>query len=299
MKKMIIMALAITAGALFNGAAAQKKGNKKGKAIAPKMTIASSSDSLSYAAGMAITNGLDAYLKQQFGVDSTDMEQFMRGFKEAVNNKTDKNFKAYAAGISIAQQLTERMLPSMKADFTDTPDSLNQQLATEGFMAALMKDTTVMTRPQAEEIFSGKRAANKAAKEEKLYGANRKAGEDFLAENAKKEGVVTLPSGLQYKVLTKGTGETPKATDKVQVHYEGKLVDGTVFDASKKHGDKPLTFAANQVIKGWTEALCLMPVGSKWELYIPYQLAYGERDMGTIKPFSALIFTVELLGIEK
>ena len=299
MKKMIIMALAITAGALFNGAAAQKKGNKKGKAIAPKMTIASSSDSLSYAAGMAITNGLDAYLKQQFGVDSTDMEQFMRGFKEAVNNKTDKNYKAYAAGISIAQQLTERMLPSMKADFTDTPDSLNQQLATEGFMAALMKDTTVMTRPQAEEIFSGKRAANKAAKEEKLYGANRKAGEDFLAENAKKEGVVTLPSGLQYKVLTKGTGETPKATDKVQVHYEGKLVDGTVFDASKKHGDKPLTFAANQVIKGWTEALCLMPVGSKWELYIPYQLAYGERDMGTIKPFSALIFTVELLGIEK
>ena len=296
---MIIMALAITAGALFNGAAAQKKGNKKGKAIAPKMTIASSSDSLSYAAGMAITNGLDAYLKQQFGVDSTDMEQFMRGFKEAVNNKTDKNYKAYAAGISIAQQLTERMLPSMKADFTDTPDSLNQQLATEGFMAALMKDTTVMTRPQAEEIFSGKRAANKAAKEEKLYGANRKAGEDFLAENAKKEGVVTLPSGLQYKVLTKGTGETPKATDKVQVHYEGKLVDGTVFDASKKHGDKPLTFAANQVIKGWTEALCLMPVGSKWELYIPYQLAYGERDMGTIKPFSALIFTVELLGIEK
>ena len=299
MKKMIIMALAITAGALFNGAAAQKKGNKKGKAIAPKMTIASSSDSLSYAAGMAITNGLDAYLKQQFGLDSTDMEQFMRGFKEAVNNKTDKNFKAYAAGISIAQQLTERMLPSMKADFTDTPDSLNQQLVTEGFMAALMKDTTVMTRPQAEEIFSGKRAANKAAKEEKLYGANRKAGEDFLAENAKKEGVVTLPSGLQYKVMTKGTGETPKATDKVQVHYEGKLVDGTVFDASKKHGDKPLTFAANQVIKGWTEALCLMPVGSKWELYIPYQLAYGERDMGTIKPFSALIFPVELLGIEK
>ena len=136
-------------------------------------------------------------------------------------------------------------------------------------------------------------------KEEKLYGANRKAGEDFLAENAKKEGVVTLPSGLQYKVLTKGTGEKPQATDRVQVHYEGRLVDGTVFDASKKHGDKPLTFAANQVIKGWTEALCLMPVGSKWELYIPYQLAYGERDMGTIKPYSALIFTVELLGIEK
>ncbi|MGN0220753.1 MAG: FKBP-type peptidyl-prolyl cis-trans isomerase [Prevotella sp.] len=299
MKKMILMALAITASALFNGAAAQKKRSKKNTVTTPKVTITTSSDSLSYAAGIAITNGLDTYLKQQFGVDSTDMEQFMRGFKEALSSQNDRNFKAYAAGISIAQQLTDRMLPSMKADFTDTPDSLNQQLATEGFMAALMKDTTVMTSPQAEEIFTSKRAANKAAKEEKLYGANRKAGEDFLAENSKKEGVVTLPSGLQYKVLTKGTGEIPKATDKVQVHYEGTLVDGTVFDASKKHGDKPLTFAANQVIKGWTEALCLMPVGSKWELYIPYQLAYGERDMGTIKPYSALIFTVELLGIEK
>ena len=219
--------------------------------------------------------------------------------KYADNVQNDKNFKAYAAGISIAQQLTERMLPSMKADFTDTPDSINQQLAIEGFMASLQKNTSVMTNKQAEDLFNAKRAANKAVKEEKLYGANRKAGEDFLAENAKKEGVVTLPSGLQYKVLTKGTGEKPQATDRVQVHYEGRLVDGTVFDASKKHGDKPLTFAANQVIKGWTEALCLMPVGSKWELYIPYQLAYGERDMGTIKPYSALIFTVELLGIEK
>ena len=298
MKKMILMALALTAGALFNGATAQKKGSKKA-AAAPKVTIVSSSDSLSYAAGMAVTNGLDAYLKQQFGVDSTGMDMFLRGFKEAVSSQNDKNFKAYAAGISIAQQLTERMLPSMKADFTDTPDSINQQLAIEGFMASLQKNTSVMTNKQAEDLFNAKRAANKAVKEEKLYGANRKAGEDFLAENAKKEGVVTLPSGLQYKVLTKGTGEKPKATDRVQVHYEGRLVDGTVFDASKKHGDKPLTFAANQVIKGWTEALCLMPVGSKWELYIPYQLAYGERDMGTIKPYSALIFTVELLGIEK
>ena len=292
------MALALTAGALFNGATAQKKGSKK-SAAAPKVTIVSSSDSLSYAAGMAVTNGLDAYLKQQFGVDSTGMDMFLRGFKEAVSSQNDKNFKAYAAGISIAQQLTERMLPSMKADFTDTPDSINQQLAIEGFMASLQKNTSVMTNKQAEDLFNAKRAANKAVKEEKLYGANRKAGEDFLAENAKKEGVVTLPSGLQYKVLTKGTGEKPQATDRVQVHYEGRLVDGTVFDASKKHGDKPLTFAANQVIKGWTEALCLMPVGSKWELYIPYQLAYGERDMGTIKPYSALIFTVELLGIEK
>ena len=128
---------------------------------------------------------------------------------------------------------------------------------------------------------------------------HKEAGEKYLAENAKKEGVVTLHSGLQYKVLVKGEGEVPKKTDKVQVHYEGRLVDGTVFDASNKHGDKPMEFRPDQVIKGWTEALTMMPVGSKWQLYIPYNLAYGNRDSGTIKPYSALIFDVELVGIVK
>ena len=100
-------------------------------------------------------------------------------------------------------------------------------------------------------------------------------------------------------MIVEGKGEKPQATDRVKVNYEGRLVDGTVFDSSAKHGDKPLEFKANQVIKGWTEALTLMPVGSKWELYIPYDLAYGERDSGKIKPFSALIFTVELVEIVK
>ena len=296
MKKMIIMALAITAGALFNGAAAQKKSSKKG-AAAPKVTIVSSSDSLSYAAGMAVTNGLDAYLKQQFGVDSTGMDMFLRGFKEAVSSQNDKNFKAYAAGISIAQQLTERMLPSMKADFTDTPDSINQQLAIEGFMASLQKNTSVMTNKQAEDLFNAKRAANKAVKEEKLYGANRKAGEDFLAENAKKEGVVTLPSGLQYQVLKEGTGKQPKATDSVTCHYEGFLIDGTVFDSSVQRGE-PATFGLQQVIAGWTEGLQLMKEGAKYRLFIPYMLGYGESGAGAaIPPYAALIFDVELIKV--
>ena len=110
--------------------------------------------------------------------------------------------------------------------------------------------------------------------------------------------MVVLPSGLQYKVLKAGTGDIPKATETVKVKYEGRLVDGTVFDASSRHGDQPVSFRANQVIKGWTEALTLMPVGSKWTLYIPYELAYGEREQGQIKPFSALIFDVELIDIE-
>ena len=108
-----------------------------------------------------------------------------------------------------------------------------------------------------------------------------------------------LPSGLQYKVLTEGNGEVPKATDKIQVKYEGRLIDGTVFDSTEKHGGKPATFSPNQVIKGWTEALCMMPVGSKWELYIPQELGYGGRATGSIPAFSTLIFDVEVLGIEK
>ena len=119
-----------------------------------------------------------------------------------------------------------------------------------------------------------------------------------MAENAKKEGVVTLPSGLQYKVITMGEGEKPLKDQTVEVKYEGKMIDGTVFDSSYKRNPPTSKFRCDQVIKGWTEALQLMPVGSKWELYIPQELAYGERQAGQIKPFSALIFTVELMGIE-
>ena len=133
---------------------------------------------------------------------------------------------------------------------------------------------------------------------ERKYGANRQAGEEFLKENGKKKDVVTTKSGLQYKVLVKGEGEIPTATQRVKVNYEGHLIDGTEFDSSYKRNE-PTTFACNQVIKGWTEALTLMPVGSKWELYIPQELAYGDRESGKIPPYSTLIFTVELLSIEK
>ena len=123
-------------------------------------------------------------------------------------------------------------------------------------------------------------------------------GEQFLAENAKREGVKTTESGLQYEVLESSLGRKPKATDSVKVHYEGTLIDGTVFDSSYKRGE-PIEFALNGVIQGWTEGLQLMPVGSKYKLYIPYELGYGERGAGqSIPPYSALIFTVELLEIK-
>lgn len=134
--------------------------------------------------------------------------------------------------------------------------------------------------------------------EEKVAGEAKKAGEEFLAVNAKREGVKVTASGLQYEVLEATLGQKPKATDTVKVHYEGTLIDGTVFDSSYHRGE-PISFGLNQVIKGWTEGLQLMSIGSKYKLYIPYELGYGAQGAGqSIPPYAALIFTVELLGIE-
>lgn len=303
MKKILFIALALLASASFSTIEAKKKKDKKkevaAEAIVPvPVKLVSGSDSLSYAAGMSLTNGLMNYLKSQ-GVDSMYMGDFIAGFKEAVAAAGNKQQHARMKGMDIASQVMERMLPGMKKEFTDTPDSIVETMLFRGFTDALVNDTTVMMQASAETLFHKKQETNKALKEEKLYGANREAGRKFLAENKDKEGVITTPSGLQYKILVKGDGQVPQRTDKVKVHYEGRLVDGTVFDASAKHGTEPASFGVTQVIKGWTEALTMMPVGSKWQLYIPYELAYGDRNMGNIKPFSALIFDVELVGIDK
>jgi FKBP-type peptidyl-prolyl cis-trans isomerase FklB len=236
---------------------------------------------------------------QQQNVDTAYMADFVKGFQMVTNGGSDPKMKAYAAGMDIAKQVMDRMIPEITKDFTDTPDSIVTALFYKGFTAALLKDSSLFKQEAAEQLFRDKQIANKAAKDEKLYGANRDAGRKFLAENAKKEGVITLPSGLQYKVLVKGDGPVPNVDEKVQVNYEGRLVDGTVFDASAKHGDKPIEFRPSQVIKGWQEALTMMSVGSKWQLFIPYELAYGDRDTGQIKPYSALIFDVELVGIDR
>lgn len=299
MKKILFIALALLASASFSTVDAKKKKDKKQTAVVAPAELKNGSDSLSYAAGMSITNGLIPYLVQQQGVDTAYMADFVAGFKEAIAAANDARQKARMAGIDIASQITQRMLPGMEKEFTDTPDSILHDLFFRGFSDALLGDTATMKQEDAEELFRVKQQTNKAAKDEKLYGSNREAGRKFLAENKLKEGVITTPSGLQYKVLTKGEGAVPQRTDKVKVHYEGRLVDGTVFDASAKHGSEPASFRADQVIKGWTEALTIMPVGSKWQLYIPYELAYGERNMGNIKPYSALIFDVELVDIEK
>jgi len=301
MKKIFLLAIAVVACATFNTAEAAKK-NKKSKknkteAKAP-VKMVTASDSISYAAGVAMTNGLLPYLINNQGVDTAYMADFVRGFNDIVANGDNPQMKAYAAGMAIANQVKGQMLGGLQGEFAGTPDSISKENFFRGFTDALTGDTTVMKQADAESLFAKKSAEARAAKQEREFGANRDAGRKFLAENKTKPGVQTTASGLQYKVLTKGEGAVPKATDRVMVHYEGRLVDGTVFDASSKHGSEPMVFGANQVIKGWTEALCMMPVGSKWELYIPYELAYGERNAGMIKPYSMLIFTVELVGIE-
>ncbi len=278
-----------------------KKGAKTvKKTVAPveKVTLKSGSDSLSYAAGMAMTDGLMSYLKGSLGVDSANMKDFKRGLQESLTNSKKKEYQAYLAGLQVASMLESRMIPGAKNDFKDAKDSINTDMLQKGFLAGIDGDHTLMAQEGASKLFKERREAEQKAKTERLYGDNRKAGEQFLAENKTKEGVQTLPDGLQYKVLVKGEGETPKNTDRVTVRYEGKLVDGKVFDSSYKRTPNTTTFPVNGVIKGWTEALTMMPVGSTWELYIPYQLAYGDREMGgDIKPYSALIFKVELVCI--
>ncbi|MGM9704019.1 MAG: FKBP-type peptidyl-prolyl cis-trans isomerase [Prevotella sp.] len=297
----VIIALAIVVASAFSieGFAAKKKEKTQKKPEKSVVELSSQSDTLSYVAGMSMTQGLVDFLQHSLKVDTAYMADFISGVEKAIESGDDPQFKAYMAGMEIAKQLKEKMLAGMARELQDSPDSLVEALAYRGFIDALQGDTTYYNIDDASLLFKDLMSEAKEAKTEKLYGENRRAGEQFLAENAKKEGVVTTESGLQYKVLVEGKGEKPQASDRVKVNYEGRLVDGTVFDSSAKHGDKPLEFRANQVIKGWTEALTLMPVGSKWELYIPYDLAYGERDSGKIKPYSALVFTVELVEIVK
>lgn len=214
--------------------------------------------------------------------------------KPSVQLVTGSDSLSYAAGYVLADIVRDRFLGGLANEVKDTPDSLQLRLAYQGLFDALRGDTALFKTQLAETFLNECLMAIQQAREE-----NAKAvGKNFLDENAQKEGVTVLPSGLQYKVLQQGDGPVAEATDRVKVHYEGRLIDGTVFDSSYKRGE-PATFAPSQVIKGWTEALTMMPVGSKWQLYIPQELGYGSRQSGPIPAYSTLIFDVEVLGIEQ
>ncbi|HUI33710.1 MAG: FKBP-type peptidyl-prolyl cis-trans isomerase [Dysgonamonadaceae bacterium] len=191
---------------------------------------------------------------------------------------------SYSLGMSMASQLMQTGLENLDVD-----------AFVKAFTEIMKNEETSMSLEAATQHIQ----AYFNAKQNEMLEVNKQEGERFLSENKKKENVVELESGLQYEILTEGNGENPSATDKVKCHYHGTLLDGTVFDSSVNRG-QPAVFGVNQVIKGWVEALQLMSVGSKWKLFIPPHLAYGEQGAGNdIEPNSTLIFDVELLGIEK
>lgn len=260
-------------------------------------------DSLSYSMGMAQTQGLKDYLSKQLKIDVNYMDDFVKGLKEGVAESSQAK-AAYYAGTQIGQQILRQMMPGLNKELfgAESTKSISLDQFMAGFISGVTGKDGKMTVDSANQVARRlmEQVKNDALMEQ--YGDNKKAGEDFIAAQAKlakkkKSGITVLPSGLIYKVLVKGNGPVAKETDKVKVKYEGRLIDGTVFDSTEKHGGEPATFSPSQVIKGWTEALTLMPVGSKWQLYIPQELAYGNRDAGQIKPFSALIFDVEVLEI--
>lgn len=272
-----------------------KKVNATPVATAQPVKLATPSDTTSFAAGYTATQGLLPFLIQRMHVDTAYMADFVRGYEESLSKVKDPAYIAYMAGSSIAQQATSQILPNMSRDLEGTDDSISAAPFHAGFLAGVKQDTTLFKADKARELFE-KRSTAARDERNRVY---KKENEEWLANNASKPGVVTLPSGLQYKVLKEGNGAKPKATDKVDVIYEGKTINGKVFDATANHGGKKTdSFRCDQVIKGWTEALTNMPVGSKWEIYIPQNLAYGERQAGQIKPYSTLIFTVELVNIE-
>nr|WP_314753879.1 FKBP-type peptidyl-prolyl cis-trans isomerase [uncultured Prevotella sp.] len=290
MKKLAIVATMAISAATFMSC-----GNST-----PKADLKNDVDSMSYAMGYSQTQGLKEYLVGRMQIDTTYMDEFLKGLNVGASAGDDKKKAAYYAGIQIGQQISNQMVKGINSEVfgEDSTKSISLKNFLAGFAAGTTgKGSVKMTMEEAMKLAQTKMSQIKTQSMEKQYGANKAAGEKFLKENAKKPGVITMPSGLQYKVIKVGNGPMPKDTSTVVVNYEGKTIDGKVFDSSYTKKE-PVTMRVNQVISGWTEALLRMPEGSSWELYIPQNLAYGEREAGQIKPFSTLVFKIELLKVK-
>ena len=289
MKKFSIVAALAIAVASFVASCGNSGSNKP--------NLKNDVDTLSYAIGLAQTQGLKQYLVQM-DVDTTYMDAFIKGLREGANAGDDKKKAAYYMGIQIGQQISNRMVKGINHELfgEDSTKTISMKNFLAGFIQGVKEKKGLMTVEQASQVAQMKMMAIKSKHMEEEYGPLKKKGEEWMAANAKKAGVKTLPSGVQYKVIKEGNGAMPKDTSLVTVNYEGRLIDGTVFDSSYKRGPA-VDLRANQVIKGWTEALVHMPAGSVWEVYIPQELAYGEREQGQIKPYSPLVFKIELIKV--
>jgi FKBP-type peptidyl-prolyl cis-trans isomerase FklB len=211
--------------------------------------------------------------------------------KDKIVLKNEKEKVSYSIGLDIGRNFKSQSI------------DIDPDILVKGVKDAISESKPLMTEEEVRDTMTNFRNEMKTKHEERMREAaekNKKEGEAFLTENSKKEGIVTLPNGLQYKIISEGKGDNPKPTDMVTVNYRGTLIDGTEFDSSAKHGHgEPATFKVSGVIPGWTEALQLMKPGSKWQLFIPSKLAYGERGAGgNIGPNATLIFEVELISIQ-
>jgi len=287
MKKLnIFMAVALVAAFAFSSCDSNK---------AKMPTLKTQLDSLNYAFGLANGDGIKNYYIKGDSAQKS-IKALLAGLNEGMKGKIEKgSTEMVDLGTKIGSSLKDQQKSGLMGDSTLKVDI---KLIKQGLINGLRGSKVQMTPVQAQEYLQKTMTALQSKKMEKLYGGNKVAGEKFLAENAKKAGVKTTPSGLQYEVIKMGNGPLPTDTNSVKVNYHGTLIDGTVFDSSIER-KTPITFKVNQVIKGWTEALKLMPVGSKFKLYVPQELAYAGADRGKIKPFSMLIFEVELISIEK
>lgn len=294
MKKFFMMAAIASAAISFTACSQSGKADLKEDV-----------DSITYDLGVAQSQSLKQYMSMQLGVDTTFIDEFIKGMKEGAINEADPKKEAYMKGLEVGKQI-QQMAKGLSNEIYngDSTKTVNVNNLLAGFIDGL-KGTATMTAEEAMKEFDSKIQPIQERNFMEKYGPNKEAGEKYLAENKKKEGVQVVPvttedgvkAELQYKVLVAGDGAMPTDTSKVKVLYEGKLIDGTVFDATSNRGDEPFEVDLKfpRVIKGWSEILKLMPAGSKWEVAIPQELAYGSRAMGQIQPFSTLVFTIEVL----
>ena len=268
----------------------------------PKANLKSDVDSLSYEIGLSNSRGVKDYLSQRLGVDTAYLDEFIKGVKEGAQAGEDKKKAARYAGIQIGQQLGTQMLKGINYEIygEDSTKSISLKNLVAGFVAGTREKNMIMSHEEAFKKSQVLVDKLKSETLEKSFGPNKKAGEEFIAKKAKEADVKQLPGGTLYKVLKEGNGPIPADTSKVRVSYEGRLISGEIFDSSYKNNDgKPVEINVNQMIPGWTQALTHMPVGSTWELYIPQDQAYGLRNVGSlIKPFSTLVFKLELVDIK-
>ena len=290
MKSLKFMAVMAIAAATFSSC---------GNSSAPKADLKTDVDSMSYAIGYVQSQYMRQAIEQGQVIDTTYMDEFVKGVNEGVNAGDDKKKAAYIIGLQVGQQISGQLLKGINNEVYggDSTKTISLKNLLAGFITGVTGKKGIMTPETANMVAQTKMQEIKTKTMAKQYGANKAAGERFLAANKKKPGVVTLPSGLQYKVIKEGKGAIPTDTTQVKVQYEGRTIDGQVFESSYKN-DGPITMTPKQMIPGWTEALTHMPEGSVWEVYIPRNLAYGERQAGDkIKPFSALIFKIELVKV--